>query len=59
MRSFGSLVRMELAQGAVATAAKRAKATLLQRLARRGAEWRPDAYVRQWLGVDGGPSARL
>jgi len=59
VRSFGSLVRMELAHGAVATAAKRAKATLLQRLARRGAGARPDVYVQQWLGAGAGPHARL
>ncbi len=47
---------MELAMGAVATAAGRAKATLLQRLARRASEEHRDAYVMQWLGV---PTARL
>jgi hypothetical protein len=55
----GSLGRMELAMGTVATAAARAKATLLQRLARRGGQEHLDAYVQQWLGTDGGPTARL
>ena len=56
---YHSLGRMELAMGTVATAAARAKTTLLQRLARRGGTEHLDAYVQQWLSADGGPTARL
>lgn len=44
-----SLMRMELAGGVVATAATRAKVTLLQRLARTSSKNQMDVYVRQWL----------
>ena len=55
-----SLARMELAFGAVSTVAQRAKATLLERLARRAGGEEPNAYVQQWINDgDDGPRARL